>query len=72
MRMLAIVAVCAIPALSLFFLAGQGLDPARAKPEPAAITFTAGTAKQWLEKEERRCVPAVLRDTQRRERSRYD
>ena len=72
MRILALVVVCALPALSLFFLAGQGLDRARARPQPAAIQFTAGSAKQWLEAEQQRCVPAVLRGTPQQERQPHD
>jgi len=62
MRTLIFGAICALPIVTLFFVASRSLDEAQQKPKPAAIRFTAGSAKQLLETQQGYCIPAVLRD----------
>ena len=66
MRTLFFAALGAFPIVALVFFAGRSLDQAQQKPQPASMTFTSGSAKEWLENDTGHCIPAVLRDTRNR------
>jgi hypothetical protein len=51
----------ACPFAYLFLRISQTLVRARQQPSPAAIMFTPGTARQWLEDEQGRRIRAVLK-----------
>ena len=66
MRTLFFAALGAFPIVALVFFTGSKLDQADKKPQPASMTLTTGSAKQWLEDDTGQCIPAVLRDTRNR------
>ena len=66
MRTLVFAALGAFPIVALLFFAGNKLDQAQQKPRPASMTFTTGSAKEWLENDTGHRIPAVLRDNRNR------
>jgi hypothetical protein len=66
MRTLVFAALGAFPIIALVFFTGSKLDQAAQKPQPASMTLTTGSAKEWLEKETGQVAPAILRDTRNR------
>jgi hypothetical protein len=62
MRTLVCAALGALPLILFLLFACRCLDQAQQSPKPASMVFTSGSAKQWLEKEQGQCLPAVLRD----------
>jgi len=61
MRTLFFAALGACPIVAFVFFAGHCLDEAAHKPPAASMTFTSGSAKEWLENNTGHRIPAVLR-----------
>lgn len=66
MRTLAWAGLCASPLLLFCYLASRHVDRNAHRPVPAALTFSAATARHWLrEDHEQGAFGAAQRDTSR-------